>query len=83
VRLEIDYRAPARLDDLVRIETVVLEVGKTSFTMEQRAVRSLDGKVLAEGKVTLVCVAPGMRAKRLPEKLLVALRERTTKNEGS
>jgi acyl-CoA thioester hydrolase len=83
VRLEIDYRAPARLDDLVRIETVVLEVGKTSFTMEQRAVRSLDGKVLAEGKVTLVCVAPGMRAKRLPEKLLGALRGQTTKTEDS
>jgi acyl-CoA thioester hydrolase len=74
VRLEIDYRAPAVLDDLVRVETVVLEVGRTSFTMGQQVVRSIDGKLLASGKVTLVCVGPGMKAKRLPEEVLGALR---------
>jgi acyl-CoA thioester hydrolase len=75
VRLEIDYRAPAVLDDLVRVETEVLEVGKTSFTMGQQVVRALDGKILAAGKVTLVCVGPGMKAKRLPEELLGVLQD--------
>lgn len=74
VHLEIDYRAPAVLDDLVRIENEVLEVGRTSFTLGQKVVRALDGKLLAAGKVTLVCVSPGMKAKRLPEELLSALR---------
>lgn len=73
VRLEIDYRAPALHDDLLRVETEVLEVGKTSFTLGQQVVRSLDGKLLADGRVTLVCVGPGMKAKRLPEELLQVL----------
>jgi len=74
VRLEIDYRAPAVLDDLLRVETEVLEVGKSSFTLGQQVVRALDGKLLVDGKVTLVCVGPGMKAKRLPENLVQVLR---------
>jgi acyl-CoA thioester hydrolase len=73
VRVEADFRSPARLDDLVRIETTVVEVGKTSFTLQQRAVRCADEKFLVEAKITLVCVAPGMKAKRLPPSLLAVL----------
>lgn len=69
VRLEIDYRAPAVLDDLVRINTEILEAGKTTFTMGQQVVRSIDGKLLAAAKVTLACVGPGMKPKRLPPEL--------------
>ena len=75
VHLEIDYRSPAVLDDLVRVETEVLEVGKTSFTLGQQVVRAVDGKLLADGRVTLVCVTPRMKARRLPEELLQALTE--------
>ena len=75
VRLEMDFRAPALHDDLLRIETCVLEVGKTSFTMGQQAVRALDGKLLVDGKVTLVCIGPNLKAKRLPAELLQALAE--------
>ncbi len=73
IRLEADYRAPARHDDLLRIETEVLEVGKTSFTVGQQAVRAIDGKILVDAKVTLVCVSPQMKPRRLPEELLQAL----------
>jgi acyl-CoA thioester hydrolase len=73
VRLEIDFRSPAVLDDLIRVETEVLEVGKTSFTLGQQVVRAVDNKLLACGKVTLVCVSPAMKAKRLPEELLQVL----------
>lgn len=75
VRLEIDYRAPALLDDLVRVETEVLEVGKTSFTLGQQVVRAVDRKLLAGGRVTLVCVSPEMKARRLPNELIRALAE--------
>ena len=73
VRLEAEYRAAARLDDLLRIETELLEVGKTSFTVGQQAVRAIDGNLLVDAKVTLVCVNPRMKARRLPEELLQAL----------
>jgi acyl-CoA thioester hydrolase len=73
VRLEVDYKAPARLDDLVRIETEVLEVGRTAFTLGQRVVRATDGVLLVSGRVTLVCVMPGMKAKRLPAEIVQLL----------
>lgn len=75
VRLELEYRAPAVLDDLVRVETEVLDVGKSSFTLGQQVVRAVDGKLLAAGKVTLVCTSPAMKARRLPEELLQVLAE--------
>jgi acyl-CoA thioester hydrolase len=73
VRLEVDYRAPAVHDDLLRVETELLEVGKTSFTVGQQVIRVVDGKLLVDGKVTLVCVNPKMKARRLPDELLQAL----------
>ena len=50
VRLEIDFRSPAVLDDLIRVETEVLEVGKTSFTLGQQVVRAVDNKLLGVRK---------------------------------
>jgi acyl-CoA thioester hydrolase len=75
VHLEIDYKAPALHDDLVRVETVILDVGKTSFTLGQQVLRVSDDRLLAAGKVKLVCVGPGMRAKRLPVELLQVLKD--------
>jgi len=66
VRMEIDFRYPARLDELVRVETKLAEAGKTSFTMIQQLLRAEDGKLLAEGVVTLVCVDKEMKPRRLP-----------------
>lgn len=75
VHLEIDYRAPALHDDLLRVETVVLEIRKSSFTLAQQVLRVIDGKLLAEGKVILACVGPGMKPKRLPEEIIQAIKE--------
>jgi acyl-CoA thioester hydrolase len=69
VRMEIDFRAPARLDDLLRIETELVAAGKTSFTMQQRLLRVNDDKLLVEAKVTLVCVNTAMKPKRLPQQI--------------
>lgn len=69
VRMEIDFRYPARLDDLVRIESKIISAGNTSFTMQQQLFRSQDNKLLAEGIVTLVCVDSAMKPKRLPARL--------------
>lgn len=70
VRMEIDFRYPGRLDDLVRVETAISAVGKTSFTMQQRLLRAHDDKLLAEAKVTLVCVDKEIKPKRLPAKFM-------------
>ena len=76
VRMEIDFRFPARLDDLVRVETELAEAGKTSFIMLQRLFRVEDDRLLAGGRVTLACVDKDMKPKRLPTRLReIALHE--------
>jgi acyl-CoA thioester hydrolase len=69
VRMELDFRAPARLDDLVKVETLLESVGNTSFVMAQRLLMAADGKLLVEARVTLVCVNDRMKPKRLPLEL--------------
>ena len=69
VALEVNYRAPARLDDLLQVETSIEAVRNSSFVAGQRVVRKEDGKLLVEARVTLACVGEGMRARRLPPEL--------------
>lgn len=75
VHLEIDYRAPALHDDLLSVETEVLEIRKSSFTLAQQVLRTTDGKLLADGKVVLACVSPEMKPQRLPEEIVQAMKE--------
>jgi len=76
VHLEINYRAPALHDDLLIVETAVLEIRKSSFTLSQQVLRAADEKLLADGKVKLACVGPGMKPRRLPEEIVQAMLRR-------
>ena len=76
VHLEIDYRAPALHDDLLKVETVVLEIRKSSFTLAQQVLRAVDGKLLAGGKVILACVGKEMKSQRLPEEFIKAIKNK-------
>jgi acyl-CoA thioester hydrolase len=73
IRMEIDFRAPALHDDLLRVETSVREVGKATFTVAQKVLRPADGRLLAEAMVILACIGPTLRPKRLPTELLMTL----------
>lgn len=50
----VDYRAPARLDDLLTIESRIERLGKASVDFYQQA--CCDGKVLASGTIKVACV---------------------------
>lgn len=65
-RMELDFRAPARHDDLLRIVTVPLRVGGASFTLRQQVLRVSDNCLLVELLVTLACVSPSLKARRIP-----------------
>jgi acyl-CoA thioester hydrolase len=64
---EIDYQAPAKLDDLLEVRTETLEWGNTSITLKQSVYRN--DKLLAELKVTIVAVSPEGKAVRIPPHL--------------
>ncbi|CAH2032709.1 YbgC/FadM family acyl-CoA thioesterase [Trichlorobacter ammonificans] len=66
VRMEIDFRLPARHDDLLRVLTVPVRVGGSSFTLRQQIRRDHDDHLLVELLVTLACVTPELKARRIP-----------------
>lgn len=70
--LEADYYKPAFLDDLLQLETSVLEMRNTSFVMKQVFYKEFDAKPerICELKVTLVCVrANDIKPVRIPDAL--------------
>ncbi|MEM9420962.1 MAG: tol-pal system-associated acyl-CoA thioesterase [Pseudomonadota bacterium] len=67
-QLEISYDRPARIDDLLTIETSVVDVRGARMVFAQRAIR--EGDVLASAKVTIACMDPKGRPRRLPKKML-------------
>lgn len=64
---EIEYHAPARLDDLLKVTAEVMTIGNTSLTLRQVVTR--DDKVLAEMKIVLVTVNKGGKPVRFPPQL--------------
>ena len=44
VAIEINYRSPARLDDLLEVETTIASVKNSSFVAAQRVLRKADSR---------------------------------------
>ena len=63
-RCEIDYRAPARLDDEIEVRTRLLKVRGASLDALQTVRRG--GDDLVRTKLQIACIDPAGRAKRLP-----------------
>ena len=70
----LSYRAPARLDDLLRITVQPTELGRASMTLAQQAWRITDAAqpplLLCEGSIRIGCVdAASFRPRRFPAPL--------------
>ncbi len=72
-RIEADYKKPARLDDMLRIETEVQIVKNGSFDMVQTIFCQKD--LLFSITVNLVCVGCDFRPMRIPLPVKEALKE--------
>ncbi|GAB4388216.1 MAG: tol-pal system-associated acyl-CoA thioesterase [Thermodesulfovibrionales bacterium] len=64
-RVDIRYRRPARLGDVIQVETEVREVKRASVELFHRVLRG--DTLIAEADVTMACTDPTGRAARLPE----------------
>ena len=73
VRLE--YHAPSRLDDALRLEVYVSRLGRTSLTLNVDVADPADGARKASVEMVLVCVGTDDFAKReLPPELVEMMR---------
>lgn len=63
--VDIHYRRPARLGDVITITSEVIETKKASMTIKNRVLR--DGTLLVDADVTIACVDQSGRPHRLPD----------------
>ena len=68
----VRYRAPARLDDELRITVQLHKHGTASMTLQQQAWRG--DTLLAEGEIRIGCVDDGtFRPRRIPTQVIETL----------
>jgi acyl-CoA thioester hydrolase len=63
-RIEADYLAPARFDDLIEVATSVVAAGGARLVLRQEVRRGAE--TLFAARVTLAALGPGGRPRRLP-----------------
>ena len=63
-----EFLKPAKLDDLLRVETEVASLGRAQLTFVQRILR--DTELLLDAKIRVVCIDPG-RGKAIPMPRLI------------
>src|ERR1700750_1054960 len=77
----VDYRAPARLDDVVKVVSRIERLGRASVDFAQEAWRG--GTVLAPGSIRVGCVERiALRPAAIPPPVLAALRRGPNVNDG-
>jgi acyl-CoA thioester hydrolase len=77
----VDYRAPARLDDLVNVVSRIERLGRASVDFAQEAWRG--GTLLATGSIRVGCVErTELRPAAIPAPVLAALRRGPQMNHG-
>jgi len=75
VRTEIDYKFPARYNDVIEVTTNVSEISKASFTMEYTVSKLEDGKLIASGLTKLACINKEGKPTRIPDSMLRILKD--------
>ncbi len=71
-RVEIDFKKPARIDDALVVRTVFHAVSGVRLHADQQVLRGDD--VLAQAKVTAVCVGPDGRPRKPPPAMVQLLK---------
>lgn len=73
-RMEIDFRGPAKIDDVLTIETRTVEISGARITMAQQLKRGDD--VLVEARVEAAIIGENGRPRRFPRDWIEAFMPR-------
>jgi acyl-CoA thioester hydrolase len=71
IEAHVEYRLPARYDDLLTVEISLGEARRASARFDYRILR--DGALLATGHTVHACMDAAGKARRLPAELVAAL----------
>ncbi len=83
-RAEVEYKAPAHLNDVLDIHVQVGEVRNTSYLLRYHIYRRSDGALIARGETVQVCFNFELNMPtRLPEDWRICLKEHMAAPEWS
>lgn len=68
VRMEINFKAPAKHDEMVRVSTKIHAITRSTITLSQKISRQ-NGVLLVDAQVMLACVNQQLKAHRLPDEV--------------
>ncbi|HON09799.1 MAG TPA: YbgC/FadM family acyl-CoA thioesterase [Chitinispirillaceae bacterium] len=72
IEANVKYRAPARYNDLLDVQSVVNEITAATIGFET-TIKNESGVLLVKGNTRLACMRPDGRARRIPEEIKQAL----------
>ena len=68
--LQVEYRIPARFNDLLQVSATIKQSGKASITFDQQVCREPDQALLCSGKVKIACLnASNLRPTAIPDSI--------------
>lgn len=67
VKIVIEYKAPALIDDVIEISGQISHSTQTSFTLQKEIINANTAKLLAKAEVTMVFVNDKQRPTAIPE----------------
>jgi len=73
-RLTIAFERPARIDDLLTVETRLKAASGARLNLEQRILKQ--DEIMIEAEIEIVCMSANGRPRRLPSVLQTALMDR-------
>lgn len=74
VKVTVNYRKPARLDDMLDVGARVMTAGRSSIVFEQFIRRASDGALLCDGEVRVACLgARAFKPRSIPDNIRQAL----------
>jgi len=74
-RMTVDYLAPARLDDLLDVQSEITEIRGASLTFAQRILDS-HGNLLCSADVLIACIDPHqMKPRALPKSIVAEFKQ--------
>src|SRR5258708_4439803 len=81
-RATVEYYEPAFPGEVLRFDMALTHLGRTSFSLYQRARREVDGAVVAAGQLVAVCIDGAGRPTPVPEALSQFLGDRPSTPGG-
>ncbi|MBF0453854.1 MAG: tol-pal system-associated acyl-CoA thioesterase [Magnetococcales bacterium] len=72
-RMEVQFLAPARLDDTLQVSVTLVKQGQASLNLAQEIVRERDGRLLIQATARIAMLNRQFKPTRMPPAFLAAL----------